>query len=143
MKIKNILTSLLVLCVVLFNEGIFADTLRCDAAIYCNYQGLFGNIDNAEEEFMMLMEPPKHSNFQDMFSALLYIVGCSEKNKDCMKALKDPDCKISAYTQKLAAFYEANAAKLDDKEIVKLFEILKNGEGKMFFNKDQFSELLG
>lgn len=133
---KIILTSLLTLLMGLFNKGIFAGTLRCDnAAVYCNYQGLFRNIDNAEEEFVMLVEPPKHSNFQDMFTALLYIVGCSEKNKECMEALKDSSCKVSAYTQKLVNFYEANAAKLDDKEeVVKLFAMLKQGEGATFFN---------
>lgn len=140
MKTKLILTSFLALFVTLFNESIFAYALRCDeVSIYCNYQGMFKDIDNADEEFEMLMEPPRHSNFRDMFSVLLYIIECSKKNKDCMDALKNPNCKMSVYTQKLVNFYEDNIANIDDEEVIELFKILRNGEGKIFFNKESIS----
>lgn len=140
MKRKFALVSLLMLFMVLSYGDIFASTVKCDnVPIYCNYQGLFNDIDNAEEEFIMLLEPPKHANFHEMYSALLYIVGCSRENDKYVEALKNPDCKVSAYTQKLVRFYESNATEFSNdeekEEIVTLFEMLKKGDGSMFFNK--------
>lgn len=137
---KKLVLSLLVTFVVSSCGSTFASTIKCDdVQIYCSYQGLFHNVDGADEEFAMLLEPPKHSNFQDMYSTLLYIVGCQKENKECAEALKNPNCNISVYTQKLVNFYKANSTKFkDDKEkweIVALFDMLKNGDGKIFFDE--------
>ena len=137
MKTKNVLVSVLILFVTSFGEGTFAFTFECvdDPVSYCEYQGLFRDMNDAEEEFMMLTERPIHSNFQDMFSALMYIVGCADRNEKHMEMLINPECNIHIYTQKLVKFYEANAEKLNDEEVTKLFEILKEKEGREFFSE--------
>ena len=116
MKTKlTLLITVLMMCTGIFCSNVFA-RFKCDnAAIYCRYQGLFNNVDNAEEEFKMLMEPPKHANFREMFSALRYVVECSEENKKCAKALKNPECGISVYTQQLVSFYEENIVDIEGK----------------------------
>ena len=129
MKTKFILTSFLILFVSLFNEGIFAYAFRCDEVEkYCNYQGMYANLDGAQEEFQMLLEPPRHANFQQMFSVLLYIHDCGTENQDCIRTLKNPDCNISKYTQKLIAFYDDNKENINDKFVVDMIEFLKKIE---------------
>lgn len=140
MKSKNIVASLILLFVTSFGEGVFAFTFKCvdDPVTYCEYQGLFDDIDNAEEELMMLKEPARHSNFQDMFSALMYIVGCADRNEKHMEMLINPRCKIHEYVQRMVEFYKANAAELNE-EIITLFGMLQKGKGVIFFNEEMDS----
>ncbi|MBU0744360.1 MAG: hypothetical protein KKE11_03215 [Gammaproteobacteria bacterium] len=141
MKIKHIflLASVFSLFIGLFNESAIAFALKCDETVYCNYEGMYQDIDNADEEFMMLMEPLRPSNFQDIFSVLLYIVGCSKQNTACMNALKNPSCKVFSYTQRLVNFYEDNMTDVNDEEVRILFKILRDGEGEIFFNTKPIS----
>lgn len=138
MRKKIILTSLLVLFITLFNESIFAYAFRCDETTrYCNYKGLYENLDETQEEFQMLFEPARHGNFQQMYSVLLYIFDCANTNQDCLKALKNPDCNISKYAQKLIKFYEDNKTNIHDKLVISMFEDFKKGEGNIFFSKEE------
>lgn len=137
MKIKSnlLLAVFFVLSIGLFNINVLAQ-FKCDEAIYYGYSGIYSNLDEAEDEFKMLMESPKHANFREMFKALRYIVSCSEENKECAKALKNPDSDIHKYTEKLVNFYEANAINIKDELVKQLFESFKKGEGKIFFKKE-------
>lgn len=36
---------------------------------YYQYQGMFDNIELADEEFQMLLEPTNHPNFRNMFGS--------------------------------------------------------------------------
>lgn len=144
MKTKIILTLFLVLLMALFNRGVFAYILMCECDevnTYCNYDGMYHNIDGADEEFKMLSEPSRHANFQDMFTVISYIFDCAKENPVCMEKLKDPNCSISKYTKKLVEFYENdNKASINDERVVMEFEGFKKGEGKMFFSKGEYRE---
>jgi hypothetical protein len=136
MKTKAILIFYLILFETLFYKDILADSFHCDAALYCRFQGISRDISLAKEEFVMLEDTTNLSNFQKVYSALLYLIACAEQNKECREALKDPNCMVPKYMQKLVDYYAANTEKFKDEEVVKLFEIFKNGAGKMFFNKE-------
>lgn len=134
--------SIFTLFVGLLNSSnIFAYVLMCgcdEVKMYCNYDGMYHNINAADEEFKMLSEPPRHANFQDMYTVISYIFDCAEENPICMEKLKDSDCNISKYTKKLVEFYEDdNNTSINDERVVSKFVGFRNGEGKIFFSKDE------
>ena len=139
MKIKLVLIPFFIIFTFLFSYNIFAYAFRCsEVSRYCNYQGLFDNLEGAQEEYQMLTEPARHGNFQQMFLALLYIVDCAKENSDCMKALKNPNCNVSKYFQRLVNFYEEdNHIEITDELVIDMFEKFKQGEGAVFFSKDK------
>ena len=136
MKDKFILLPFLMLFTFLLNTADASSIVSCDEVkMYCDYKGVFQNIDNTDEEFEMLLEPQKHANFQQMFGSLFYVYECSREKAECMKALKDPNCSISQYTKKLIKFYDDNKVKITDEYVIKMLEDLKKNERNINVNK--------
>lgn len=138
MKTKFILSvSLLVLSIFLLGGNVLAshDATNCmEVSVFCKYQGLRGDLEKADEEFDMLLEPIINPNFQAMQAVIDRIIGCacaSEKHMDILK--NNPNCNVSKYTKKLLKFYTDNKEKIiehmkkeDPKlEIVTLFDYFK------------------
>ena len=142
MKAKLILVLFSTTFAALLSHGVYAYAVKCDLAnMYCEYNGLFSDIDNAEEEFKMLLEPPAHANFREMYESLAYIFGCLEENPKCIEAMRNPKCAISEYTKKLVSFYEANASKIKDEKakeaIDKAFYEFKKIDDGTFFEENE------
>ncbi|MBU0745120.1 MAG: hypothetical protein KKE11_07175 [Gammaproteobacteria bacterium] len=139
MKTKHtfLLTFIFSLCVCLLNGSAAAYSLRCDEVeLYCGYEGMYRNVDEANEEFNMLSEPARRPNFQEMFIVVSYIFNCAQKNAGCMRALKNPDCNVSKYTKRLIKFYEDDNRKaITNEDVVEAFEDFKKGEGKELFSE--------
>lgn len=114
MKTKFISVTFFTVFIALFGQNTFA--VWCKADWFCRQQGVLNNINEAEEEFQMLLEPTYHPNFTEVFGKVLSIFGCAEDTvecgDECMATFKDPNCNISQYTQRLLEFYEANKMKL-------------------------------
>lgn len=145
MKIKYILLGLVfTLFVTLFNGNVLAsrDFTGCmELNMFCNYQGMRKDLEKADEEFNMLLEPIKNPNFQEMQVVIDRIIGCacsSEKHMDILK--NSPNCNVTKYTQRLLKFYEVNKEKIiehmrnadPDLEIVTMFNYFKEKVGNNF-----------
>lgn len=133
MRINFVLRCLTIFAFLLVGKVVFAEQtystsslVRCDAVkLYCDYQGLYNDINNTDEEFKMLLEPNKHANFQAMFGAIFYLSECSKVNPECMKALKDQSCGVSVYVKKLIKFFDENKKNIADAYVLNILEYLK------------------
>lgn len=151
MKIKIILISFLVIFMVLFIKAFaYGDHIECENVDrFCHYQGMFRNIDGAEEEFQMLLEPIKHPNFQWMFQTTMYIFAnaCDSDNTKCLEIVRNSNCNVAKYTKKLFRFYEAHKEKIkenirtgsDDLKLLNVFDHAKEIIGEEFLREKEDS----
>ena len=145
MKRKFILILLIALFVamevasaVTSHESITPDELDT----FCKYQGMLGNLAEADKEFKMLLEPPNYPNFQSMYMVVSQLSQQIRTSKKYLEMLKNPTCNVSKYTRGLLTYYEANKVKIQEniknvapnRDIVNVLESFKKEIGIKFLS---------
>lgn len=113
-----------------------------DSDTFCQYEGMLGNLDEADKEFKMLLESPNHPNFQSMYTIVFQLLKRSRMSEKYLEVLKNPECNVSKYTRKLLTYYEDNEEKIKenikdvgiDQNVAIVFESFKKELGIKFFS---------